>query len=284
VEDTKCVVKRVGNDGTLLVNKIHNVLGSASHHFIVYRVSDTVEQPDPFPCQPFASTLDPAKGAPIAITQRSEETIALPDGVAFSFEPNQMVRLELHYINATESTQTVTTSATFTPIPAGEFQHEADFMFAGDVNINIPANSTMTLGPTFVPIPPELDGVNFFAITGHEHQWGTNVTVEASAGNTAGTMVYSVNNFLWDEPETVFHDPPFTVPSGGGFRITCDWDNQSSSSVGFGEGANQEMCFFWTYYYPSKGAKVCFAHSQFGVTGCCPSANSQTQALCDNFF
>jgi hypothetical protein len=121
-----------------------------------------------------------------------------------------------------------------------------------------------------VPLPAELDGANFFAVTGHEHQWGTNVTVEASSGNTAGTMVYNVNNFSWDEPETVYYTPAFQVPSGGGFRIKCDWDNQSNSNVGFGEGFNDEMCFFWGYYYPSKGAKVCFAHSGFNVSACCP--------------
>ena len=26
--------------------------------------------------------------------------------------------------------------------------------------------------------------------------------------------------------------------------------------VPFGESANNEMCFFWAYYYPSQGAKI----------------------------
>ena len=31
----------------------------------------------------------------------------------------------------------------------------------------------------------------------------------------------------------------------------------------FGESANNEMCFFWAYYYPSKGAYVC-VHTDAG--------------------
>jgi hypothetical protein len=33
------------------------------------------------------------------------------------------------------------------------------------------------------------------------------------------------------------------------------------------------MCFFWAYYYPSKGAHVCFHTNQFGnLDVCCPDA------------
>src|SRR5207248_1116488 len=56
-EKTQCVVKRLHNDGQVHVGSIHNVLGDASHHMIVYRVGDTVEQPQPFDCVPFRDTL-----------------------------------------------------------------------------------------------------------------------------------------------------------------------------------------------------------------------------------
>jgi hypothetical protein len=270
-EDTRCVVKKLGNTTELRTHQIHNVLGDASHHLIVYRVNDTTEQPEPFACEPFVETLSPDSGAPLMITQKAEETLTLPDGVAFVMQPDQMVRLELHYINATDSAIDVTASSTFVPIPDGEFTDEADLMFMGDVDIEIPANSTATLGPSYIPMPAELVGSKFFAITGHEHQWGTDVVVDTAMNQTTVIdTVYDVANFNWDEPETTRYDPPFAAPDGGGFRITCSWDNQSSSTVSFGESANQEMCFFWAYYYPSKGAKVCFKHFSSGLSGCCP--------------
>ena len=79
-----------------------------------------------------------------------------------------------------------------------------------------------------------------------------------------GTPVYDVPMFLWDEPETVTHDPPFRVPDGGGFKLTCDWNNLSDEPVGFGTGVDDEMCFIWAYYFPSRGALVCAN----GLLGC----------------
>ena len=48
-------------------------------------------------------------------------------------------------------------------------------------------------------------------------------------------------------------------------------------AVGFGESANDEMCFFWAYYYPSVGPKVCAHTDQLGgLNACCPG-----DALCE---
>jgi hypothetical protein len=271
-ESTQCVIKSLGNDTEIRVNEFNNELGATSHHFIVYRIpADTPEQPEPFPCQPFTDILD---GAPLMITQKASDTLNLPDGVAYTLEPDQKIRLEMHYINATDSDQELGATATFRTIPEGRFEHEADFIFVGDVDINIPPNTSATVGPTFLEIPPAMYGVNFFAITGHTHQWGTDVrvgTMPAAGGQES--MVYDVEPFNWDEPETVTHAPAFTVPDGGGFNFSCEYNNQSNSTVGFGEGANDEMCFFWAYYYPSTGeARVCAQTDQItgGFGGCCP--------------
>lgn len=275
-EHTQCVIKRLDNAGQIRVGKIENVLEATSHHFIVYQVNDdTVEErPEPFECQPFSDTLDPDKGAPLMVTQKSSEVLELPEGVGFTLEENQMVRLELHYINATQETQTAEASSTFHPMAEGDFQDEADFLFIGNPDIEIPPHQEWTLGPSYFPLPGDLEGVNFFAITGHEHQWGTDVYVESAPGESGdGTPVYDVENFNWDEPETVVHDPPFQVPSGGGFRFTCEWFNQSDDTVGFGESANDEMCFFWAYYYPSQGARVCVHSDEYNADICCPGSS-----------
>ncbi|MCA9598775.1 MAG: hypothetical protein KC776_35935 [Myxococcales bacterium] len=277
-ENTQCVVKRLHNPANFRVGLIENEISSSSHHMIVYRTNDTEEKLTPFDCSPFVETLDPTKGAPVMITQKSKDELKLPEGVAFTLNENQMIRLELHYINTTPGPVQVTASSKFTSIPESAFKDEADFLFIGNPDIKIPANSSWTLGPTFFPLPSEYDGVNFFAITGHEHHFGTNVKVSAVASESdPGSAVYDVPGWQWDEPETVKHDPPFQVPKGGGFSFTCDWKNTSNKQVSFGESANAEMCFFWAYYYPSKGAKVCFHSDQasFPINDCCPGG-----ALC----
>jgi hypothetical protein len=216
------------------------------------------------------------------ITQRREERLQLPPGVAFTLQPDQMIRLEMHYLNYTEAPLDITATATFEPIAPGDFMYEADFLFIGNPDIDIAARSSETLGPTFFRLPTDFAGASFFGITGHTHQWGTNMTVDtAASASGATTPVYDVSGWRWDEPETVYHDPPFQVPAGGGFRFTCEWNNLSDERVTFGESANQEMCFFWAYYYPSRGAFVCAHTDQVpgGFDLCCPG-----NPLCSMLF
>lgn len=279
-ENTQCIQVRLKNMDVLRAHQIHNVLSPGSHHMIVYRTSDTEEKLTPYDCQPFVDTLDPSKGSPLMITQKHDDTLTLPDSVAFSLDPNQMIRLEVHFINATGNALDMQATTTFIPIADKDFKYEADFLFLGDPDINIPANSSHKLGPVFLPLGkllPELVGeAKFFAITGHEHQWGTRVKVDlVTDANDPGISVYDPPNWSWSEPETVKADPEFSITANGGFKLSCEWDNKSADPVKFGESANDEMCFFWAYYYPSKGAHVC-AHSeqapQFGTDLCCPGS------------
>jgi hypothetical protein len=274
-EKTQCIVARLGNPTPIHVGSVHNVLGETSHHMIVYRVNDTTEQLTPFPCQPFTDTLDPTKGSPLMVTQKKDDLLTLPAGVAYSLDANQMIRLEMHYINASSSEKMVTATSTMVPISDDDFHDEAGFLFIGNPDIKLPPKSTTQLGPTFFQIPQGLSGVKYFAMTGHEHQFGTNVQVAMSTTDTdPGKMIYDVPGWLWSEPKTQVFDTPFTVPDNGGFTFTCSWNNTSDKSVSFGESANNEMCFFWAYYYPSQGARVCFHTSHLGGVGgadlCCP--------------
>lgn len=286
-ENTQCVNLPLGNAGPVKIKTFHNTLSTLSHHFIVYRNnSDEAEYTTPQNCQPFAGTLDVQGGSsPLMITQRHDETLTLPDGVAYSFGANQMIKLEMHFINGGDSAAEATATAEFYVVPDAEVQDEAEFLFIGtpDINYTLAPGESVTRQAYF-PVPSSLDGVNVFALTGHTHKRGTDMDV-STAPSEAGsrTEVYNPTPFSWSEPETRRHDPPFTIPSGGGFDFQCTWTNNeaTSQSFGFGESANDEMCFFWAYYYPSKGAKVCVHTDQIpgGFDGCCPDNTAICNAL-----
>ena len=281
-ENTQCIVVPLGNLAQVHVGLIHDLLGTASHHMILYKVAAQATQATPFDCQPFQDTLNPANGNPLVISQKKDDLITLPPGVAFTLDANQMVRLEMHYINAnpTDAVTLVTTS-TLTTIPDSVYQYDASFLFIGDPDISIPPQSTYTLGPVYFQVPAAYADSNFFAMTGHEHQWGTQVQIwSATSASDPGTKIYT--NTSWSDPVTTPFTPPFHVSPNGGFKFQCDWDNSSTSTVNFGESAGtNEMCFFWAYYYPANpsGAQVCFHTNKVGgTTGidqCCPGS-----ALC----
>lgn len=271
VEKTQCVTKRLGNSAPMKVGSIHNLLIGASHHLIVYRVEDADERLEPYDCEPFADTLSGKNGAPLMITQKHEELLELPKGLGFELAASQMIRLEMHYINPSEKAATIESHSTFHSLAAGQFEHAVGFLFAGTVDVSLPAHKSTQI-QAFVEVPLELYDKHFFGFTGHTHALGTNVLVEM--GDRTGPMrpVYQVDDFSWSEPPTIRHEPALTMPSDGRFRITCDYVNDLDRTVGFGESAHDEMCFFWGYYYPSAGSHVCFHTSRGGldINSCCP--------------
>lgn len=288
-EETQCVSARLSNTAPIKVHQMRNLLSAGSHHLIVYKDDrpGVVETTMPEKCTPFAGALNPTGMAvPVMITQKAEDALTLPAHVAYTFAPNQMVRIEMHYINSTDAPLEVSATSEFYAAPDSEIDHEANVLFIGTPDIDIPAGATMDVQTYFTPTRASLDlsGVKFFAITGHTHQLGLGVTVAtASSPGAARTGVYNPDPFVWSEPETIVHKPEFTMPDGlqAGFDIKCSYHNTSATAVKFGESANDEMCFFWTYYYPSRGAHAC-VHATYmglGLDLCCPEAGSLCSLL-----
>jgi hypothetical protein len=277
-ENTQCVTVDLGNEAPAKIHEIRNQLGTTSHHLIVYRIDDaSPDATSPVDCTPFAGTLSPSMGAaPLMITQKHDDTLTLPTGVAYSFAAHQRVRLELHFFNSTDQPQVAMATSTFAVGTPEQIRDEASFLFIGTPDIELAPRSQATVEAYFTP-PESLAGVKYYAITGHTHALGTDVQVAIAPArdSTDLTPIYAPAPFSWSEPPTERHDPAFELPDGGGFRFHCDYVNTTDVTVGFGESATDEMCFFWAYYYPSQGARMC-VHSTIaggpdGLDVCCPA-------------
>ncbi len=283
-EGTKCIWVRLDNAAAIKVRQVHNLLSSSSHHLIIYKDDmNTSEQVEPIDCSPFSGALNTTGAiAPIMITQKYDDLLTLPERVAYTLDATQMVKLEMHYQNATDLPLDAAATIKFYAVDPATIDHEADILFIGSPDIDLAPGATSTLNQFFrVPTNgnPNIDlsASKIFAITGHTHQYGTSVKVRVAPSATGPkTDVYDPSQFLWSEPPTENHTPGFGVPTGGGFDFECTWTNTSNQRVGFGEGVNDEMCFFWAYYYPSQGSRVCVHTAQFGGQDiCCPGS-----ALC----
>src|SRR5262249_43125631 len=140
-ESTQCIWVHLSNASEIKVHQLHDVLSTVSHHLIVYKDDkDTTEQTTPTPCQPFTGALNTTGMiAPVAITKKKDDEITLPDGVAYTFGANQMVKLEMHYINATDTAQMATATVDFFAADPATIHDEASLLFTGSPDINIPA-------------------------------------------------------------------------------------------------------------------------------------------------
>jgi hypothetical protein len=283
-ESTQCIWLRLSNDTEIKVHQMRNLLSASSHHLIVYKDDmDTTEQLTPVACQPFTGALNASgKIFPVMITQKHDDELTLPRNVAYTLAPHQMIKIEMHYLNATDAAIQATATVDFFAADPATIRDEANILFIGTPDIALAPNAMSEVHEFFSPSRASLDltGAKFFAITGHTHQLGLSVEVgTADSPTSAATAVYAPTSFLWSEPETTTHDPEFELPTGGGFDFTCRYYNNTGGTVRFGESANNEMCFFWAYYYPSNGSHVC-VHTNYlgaGIDLCCPEAG---EALC----
>lgn len=280
-EGTKCIWLRLANTAEIKVHQVHNQLSSVSHHLIVYKDDmDTTEQTTPVDCEPFTGALNTTGSiAPLVITQKANDQVNLPAGVAYTLGAGQMIKIEMHYQNSGDAMADALATVDFYAADPGTIQHEANILFIGSPDIDLAPGETETLKQFFtVPSYVDLSASNIFAITGHTHKLGTSMKVRV-APNRMGPMteVYAPDPFEWSEPDTTTPAQPFSVPTGGGFEFECTWTNTSTQQVEFGESANAEMCFFWAYYYPSQGSKVCIHTNQYGGANgldvCCPGDN-----------
>lgn len=261
IEGTRCIQMRLPNTEPVAIGRLVNTISSSSHHFVVSSLAERPEGEPPLEenltpteCRPFQA---PLLGSPLAITQKHEDAYSLPPGIGYALVPHQMIHLELHYINSGTEPVNISAKSQLIPLKAGELVHEASVMVVGNLNVSIPPNSEHTLGPTYREVPADYEGVSIYAMTGHTHRYGTNVHVDTvDAPNGSITPRYALDNFVWDAPEVVTFNPAFKIPRGGGFSYTCQWNNPTGEQITFGESANQEMCFFWVYYYPKKPGRA----------------------------
>jgi hypothetical protein len=276
-ESTQCVVLNLGNPAAVHIGEIHNVSTDGVFDLVVYRSSATEEQTTPFTCPAFGNLGSAASDSALILSHEADDDMVLPAGAGLTLQPNQMLRLELHALNNGGSPQLMSATSTLVALADADFHSETAFVFAGDVDIGLNANSSgMTQG--FIPMPSYIvaSGSKVGQLSGYTHSDGTDVTL--ATGPDAGgplTTVYDPTGWVWNQSPRLDAVPPASFGNGGGFEITCKYVNVSNQYVSSGPASTQqEACFFQGYAYPApSGAFVCL-HSDTLVPGgldeCCP--------------
>jgi hypothetical protein len=239
-EDTICVVLDLGNEAPAMLRSIRTELTAGTHHVIVTR-STAAPSPTPVSCGAFAG------GSPdsevLFIAQQSEASLAYPAGAGLPLTAHQSIHLEMHYFNA-EASGSLDIAGTVHLDLAEDTGglRPVELLFTGGLSLSIPAGE-MTTATSFHPLEP---GIELFATTAHTHQWGRLATVElaTSADDPDATVLHTSTD--WAERQVDSFDP-ITITAGQGLRLTCNYHNESGEDVGFGLGAEDEMCFLWAH-------------------------------------
>jgi len=251
-ETTQCIIVQMTNATPLMLRQTQAVLSNGSHHLIAYRVpADTPLQPEATPCRPFADVTNGV--SPVIIAESMTAEVVYPDGVGLRFEANQKIKLEEHFLNASDAAVQGTGKVDFTLVEPTPDLVLADLLFWGPERFAIDPHAAGSAELAHVVKP----GVNVFSLTTHEHQFGTLATIELTTDATGpGTELY--RNTDWEHPPLKPFTPPLAFDGTQWLRLRCSWFNTSDTIVPFGvSAATNEMCFFWAYYYPSQGLQSC---------------------------
>jgi hypothetical protein len=277
-EDTYCLHRRLDNATAGYVRKVRGKLTDGSHHMIVYVSEQTEEDLEPVKCGGFDGIfvvedgipgLD-SKNIPIFIAQQPYVELALPeeDGVPIGFriEENQMLRIEMHWYNTAPQPVDVTGTIELDFLPEGKEVIESSFGFWGTASIDIPPNSE---GDTGMLFQRALSETKAFAVTTHQHQRGTRMQIFKGNSQLDYDPTPLADSTDWAEPPLEMLAPALYFDSGEGLAYRCQWSNPTNKTIGFGESVDDEMCFLWLYYYPSRGFDICVHFSESSPTGVC---------------
>jgi hypothetical protein len=221
-----------------------------AHHLIVYTTNEPIDLP-PNPC---AQGGQPG-WTPILLSQIPNEEVPFPEGVGLSIQPNQQFVMEAHYINTTAEPVTWSASFGLNYAPTGSVQQHAAPFDIGSGNINVPANGTYSTSVSCT-LPM---GLEIFRIMGHEHRFGTGVTVERMGD---AMPIYQTKQ--WDGPPILQFDSGLSLAMGDQVKVTCDWMNPTATALGF----PTEMCFAVGVYWPAPQGGLLQCTAQGGKSAC----------------
>jgi hypothetical protein len=254
-EKTQCITFPLTNADPLYITRITADLMPGSHHLVIYQSTPkSAPQTTPIDCQALGGILTGEK--PVMIVEKPHDDLVFPTNVALKFDANQWIKLEAHYINVTSAPLQGSASVSFEGVGPSQSAGiiESNLAFWGTTSISVAANST---GQTQELFQKALAGTKGFALTTHQHHYGTRFQVwaGAQAGDPNKTQIADTTN--WADPPLYRLTPELSFDGTNGLSYQCEWNNTSSSTVTFGESALQEMCFLWMYYYPSQGFQTC---------------------------
>jgi hypothetical protein len=184
-------------------------------------------------------------------SQRPDDGLAFPPGVAAVVAPGDGFRVQVHFLNATPSPVEVGATVAMTRVPDASVRDHAAILFFSNLSIDVPAGRSGVVAQKSCTLP---FAVNLIQATGHMHQHGRDFLASAGA-----TTIF--NSSAWSDVAPALFDPPLALPAGSVISFACTYDNSDgTAAVTYGDSARtNEMCIFSAQFYPAPfGGWSCF--------------------------
>jgi len=246
----KCV--RIQIDHDIFVGGFRPDAPQGSHHSVLTYATSNPGQLGEYDCN--VNTLDFQHM--LFASGVGTNDLEFPVDVGVKIPAGAYVNLNLHLFNAGESEISGTSGVLVKELP-GEPPTLAEMTFAGDMTLNIPAQSVGHEESGGCDVTSQ--SYTVLALWPHMHQLAVHQKVQFTHNGVTTDvhdMPYSFSNQQnWPQ------NPTLALVPGDHVNVVCTYDNNTNATVQFGDSSTAEMCFTGLYVYPR-------ASSLFGcVTG-----------------
>ncbi len=184
------------------------------------------------------------------------DALQFPDGVAIRVQAGHYINLNLHLFNANPSEPLTGHSGIYVKtIPQSEVVNEAEMVFAGTMQIDIPGETGSTPYKTTPAGCTFSRDATIFSYWPHSHQFSTHhkVTFTPSGGSE---MVLHDDPYDFNEQINYPLSPSLVVGSGDRIEVECTYENHTGQPIGWGDSSTAEMCFTGLYRYPKQALSL----------------------------
>jgi hypothetical protein len=241
-----------GKDIAIL--ETESVISAGSHHMFAFRI----------PASTAMLAADGSKGpvfdCPMGglefhpyfhLTQVAHDVTSYPPGVGRSLAATDVIRLNMHYLNTTDSAEQSNAEVTVRYTDASAVEQLAAEIFIYGGSLQVPVGQSTQMFSYTLPMDLKL-----LQVTGHMHQRGTHYEAWAGGDGSADRPIYSAGD--WDSATSESFKPGFEMKAGDTLNYACTFQNDTGNMLSAGESAlTNEMCNFFGVYYPSaSGAAI----------------------------
>jgi hypothetical protein len=167
-----------------------------------------------------------------------------PAGVGASYIGTDGIRLNAHYLNLSGQPIQPRIEVVLDSVEPTAVRELAAPIYLNDATISIPPGAGK--GGGTLSTPPEAGIIKLISVQSHMHRHMVHFTLSVNGS----APLYETDS--WNEPPVKLFSPELTLNPGASLSWRCDCQNDTTSTLTFGESAaTNEMCTLTGYYYPA---------------------------------
>ncbi len=252
-----------------------------SHHLLLFRTDVTTLAPGMDQLQDCyegggGTVMSHVRGV-LYGSQIPKGSETLPSGIGFKMASEEVLLLQVHYLNATTSDVNASVDVgLFTTTDATKIQTLAGVLFYYDPFIDVPPSVSNAKAGARCTLPQD---INLFTVFPHYHSRGVGYQAYLDAPGAAPSATPFYTSTDWEHPAP-FNGGPMTVAKGTQIRWYCDYDNSDPTKEYFQgpSAADNEMCMFTGVYWPAmdQASEFCLSTMDNFGTGSATCAQTST--------